>query len=84
MYFMKYYREGKGVCMLEGHIAVEIRDHALKAISELSQVLHVIAGRCAQEDYERIKKGVGLSIGTIQCELLDIIYAEHVDGNDLK
>ena len=70
--------------MLERHIAVETRNHALKAISELSWVLHVIAGRCSQEDYERIKKGVGLSIGIIQCELLDIIYAEHSDLNDLK
>jgi hypothetical protein len=25
-----------------------------------------------------------LSIGIIQCELLDIIYAEHSDLNDLK
>jgi hypothetical protein len=70
--------------MIEKQIAVETRDHALKAISELSQMLNVIHGRCSHEDYERIKKGIGLSIGIIQCELLDIIYAEHPDLNDLK
>ena len=75
---------GNVVCMIERHIAVEARDHALKAISELSQALHLITERCSQEDFERIKKGIGLSIGVIQCELLDIIYAEHSDLTDLK
>jgi hypothetical protein len=70
--------------MIEKSCAIGAREHALKAISELSQILNVTQGRCSQEEYERIKKGVGLSIGKIQSDLLDVIYAEHPDLDDLR
>ena len=70
--------------MIEKECAIEIREHALKAISELSQVLNVSQSRCSQEEYERIKKGVGLSIGKIQSDLLNVIYTAYPELDDLK
>lgn len=70
--------------MIEKQCATEIRELALKAISELTRTLNVSQDRCSKEIYEQIKKGVGLSIGHIQTELLDVIYAVYPELDDLK
>jgi hypothetical protein len=70
--------------MIEKQCALDIKDHALKAITELTQLLNTSQGRCSQEEYERIKKGIGLSIGKIQTDVLDVVYAVHPELNDLS
>lgn len=70
--------------MIEKQCALDIKDHALKAITELTQLLNTSQGRCSQEEYERIKKGIGLSIGKIQTDVLDVVYAIHPELNDLS
>jgi hypothetical protein len=64
--------------------AVEIKERGLKAVQELSAILVFIRGRCSDEEFQKVKRGVGLSIGRIQTELLDLIYSEHPDLSDLK
>ena len=70
--------------MIEKQCATEICELALKAISELSQSLNISRGRSSEEEYELIKRGVGLSIGKIQTDLLDVIYAAYPELDDLK
>ncbi len=70
--------------MIEKQCALDIRGHALKAITELTQLLNTSKGGCSQEEYERIKRGIGLSIGKIQTDVLDIVYAAHPELNDLS
>ena len=70
--------------MIDKVCATKTRECALNAVSELSQVLNVSLNRCTAQEYEQIKKGVGLSIGTIQCELLNIIYATYPELDDLN
>ena len=70
--------------MIEKKCAVEIHEHALKAISELSQALNLSQNRCSLEKYEQIKRGVGLAIGEIPTEILEKIYAEFPELNDLQ
>lgn len=70
--------------MMEKECAIEARECALKSITELSRLLDVCRGRCSDDDYERLRKGVGLSIGRIQTDVLDVIYATHPDLDDLK
>jgi hypothetical protein len=70
--------------MIDKQCAVEIREYALKAIAELSRALNASQGRCSEEDYEKIKKGVGISIGRIQSDLLDHIYTAFPELDDLK
>lgn len=63
--------------MIEKECAVEVQESALKAISELSRLLEACRGRCSDDDYERLRRGVGLSIGRIQTELLDVVYSAY-------
>jgi hypothetical protein len=68
---------------LEKDDAVEIRDHALKAIRELMDVLYISKDKCDPEQYEQIKRCVGLSIGRIQMETLEIINTAFPELDDL-
>lgn len=70
--------------MIERQCAIEIRELALRAVSELSDVLQVSRGRCSENEYNRLRKGVGLAIGTIQGRLLDMISVEYPDLDDLR
>jgi hypothetical protein len=64
--------------------AIEIQKHALDSIAELMEILRVSHGACSPDMYEKIKRGVGLSIGRIQMELLEIINHAYPDLDDLK
>jgi hypothetical protein len=64
--------------------ATEMRKHGLGAIEELSRLLNIALETCPPEQYKQIKRGVGLSIGRIQLEVLDVIYAAYPDLNHLK
>ncbi len=69
--------------MLEKDDAVQIRDHALKAIRELMDLLYISKDKFDAEQYEQIKRCVGLSIGRIQMEILEIINAAYPELDDL-
>jgi hypothetical protein len=56
----------------------------LEAVSQLSRVVLFSRGRCSQEEFERIKKAVGLAVGQIQAEILDAIYSRYPELDDLK
>jgi hypothetical protein len=71
--------------MIEKQCALEMKEHALKAIEELTTLLNVSRSRCSQASSDKIKMGTGLAIAKIQTELLDsIIYAEYPELDDLK
>jgi hypothetical protein len=70
--------------MIRRQCALEIRDLALKAVPELSDALEMSRAKCSDEEYERIRNGAGLVIGTIQSRLLDIISEAYPDLDDLR
>ncbi len=71
--------------MINKQDAIQMRDHALKAISELSSILNVVgSGKSSEEEYARVKKGVGISIGRIQTDILDLINSAYPELDDLK
>jgi hypothetical protein len=63
--------------------AIIIRDHALKAIQELMTLFHFSIDKCSPEHHEQIKRGVGLSIGKIQIEILELINKAYPELDDL-
>ena len=69
--------------MIEKQCAIEIQEHALKAVAELSLLLNLSRNRCSPEKYEQIKQGVGFSIGRIQMGILQIVIAEYPELDDL-
>ena len=64
--------------------ASEMQEYGLKAIENLTLLLDKARDCCSNELYEQLRKGVGLSIGRIQLELLDVICAIHPDLDDLR
>lgn len=62
--------------MMTKETAIEIQQHALHAVEALHDALTTSLDNCSTEDFELIRRGVGLSIGTIQMELLEIINAQ--------
>jgi hypothetical protein len=63
--------------------AIAMRDHGVKAIRELMDLLYFALERCSPEDCELIKRGVGLSIGKIDEVVLGIIYSQYPELDDL-
>lgn len=57
-------------------IAAEINKLTLEAIEKLVAILYVDN---RYDSYEHVKKGVGLSIGRIQTDILELLYKEHPD-----
>ena len=69
--------------MMEKNIAIEIQELALDAVHALAKA-HTCASGCSEEERRRIERGVGLSIGRIETELLGVIYAAYPELDDLK
>lgn len=69
--------------MLKKDDATEIRDHGLKAVQELMDLLQISKDKCSPQQHEQIKRGVGLSIGKIQMEILEVINAAYPELDDL-
>ena len=57
--------------------AIEMRNHGVKAIRELMDLLYFALERCSPEECESFKRGVGLSIGRIDEVVLGIIYGQY-------
>lgn len=73
-----------GVLMVTKKVALLCQKNALRAITDLTAILFAIKEKCSDEDYQIIKRGVGLSIGRIQMELLEPIYRQHPEIDHLK
>lgn len=69
--------------MITKEIAIEVHAASRRVIVELSTLLRAAEASCSGEDYERIKRGIGLTIGTIQVELMDLLYVDHPELDDL-
>ena len=69
--------------MLKKEDAKIIRDHALKAIQELMTLSYFSAEKCSLEQHEQLKRGVGLSVGRIQMEILEVINRAYPELDDL-
>jgi hypothetical protein len=70
--------------MIQRNAAIAIQRYSLEAIVALNRALNSSIDKCSHEDFELIKRGVGLSIGKIQMELLEVINAQYPDLDDLK
>jgi len=69
--------------MIEKKCAIEMQVAALNAITELTKLLNMSKDRCSIDEYEKIKEGVGRSIGHIQMDILEVIIAEYPELDDL-
>ena len=59
--------------MIEKDAAVEIYRHASGACKELTSALNSVIGRCSEDDFMLIRRGIGRCLGDIQMDVLEII-----------
>ena len=69
--------------MKDRRSAKQLRNRSLAAVSQLSQILLLGRDRCSPEEFERIKKAVGLAIGQVQSEVLEPVYSRYPDLDEL-
>jgi hypothetical protein len=72
-----------GEDMIDRQSAVEIRQHARNAVSELSRLLHASENRGSQEEYDDLRLGVGRCIAAIDEYLLKTVYNKYPEMDDL-
>jgi hypothetical protein len=68
---------------LNRQFAEQARDHALKAISELSALLVAGESGLPKPEFQAPKQAVASIIGLIERDVLASIYAKHRDLDDL-
>lgn len=73
-----------GVAMIDKTCAIDVKENAMSAITELTSALRICEGRCSPEEYEEIRKGVGLSIGAVHDGLLREIFRLYRELNHLR
>lgn len=64
--------------------AKEIQVNILRAIEHLSLALIAAKDKCSDDDYEKIKKSIGILIGKADTEILCFIYEKYPELNHLK
>lgn len=64
--------------------AIEVKKLSLDAVRDLTSILYVLGNNLSQDEYEKLKEGVGRSIGEIQIRLLDLIYSQYPELDDLS
>ena len=69
--------------MKDKQAASEIKKLSLSAIRDLTEILNVSRDSCSEEEFDCLRKGVGIAIGNIQTSVLDVIYSEHPELDDL-
>lgn len=70
---------------MKKEFAIYCRDNSLLAIEEFSKILiRAQQGGCAAEEYSILQKEIGIIIGKVQMGILETVYSEYPDLDDLK
>lgn len=77
-------QEGLTNKMIEKNLSVQIKKRSLAAIAELDSIVSDVRDKCTEEDFKIIKHGVGMSIIKIIDNLLEPIYRQHPELDDLR
>ncbi|MBP9663043.1 MAG: hypothetical protein KBD94_00370 [Pyrinomonadaceae bacterium] len=70
--------------MLNIENAIKVKERTLQAIRELDAILLDLRGHCSETNFEKIKYGVGRSIGGITMDILDPVLQQHPEIDDLR
>jgi|KBSMisStaDraftv2_1062788.scaffolds.fasta_scaffold1884514_1 hypothetical protein len=63
--------------------AIRVQQSGRAAVTILVAMLEQVENDCSKKEFETIKRGVGLTIGRLQMELLEPLYVQHPDIDDL-
>jgi len=68
---------------MDKETAIEIKSRTLGIVAQLSELLIFCEKTCASNEYESIRKGIGLIIGRLQSIILDSVYRNFPELDDL-
>jgi hypothetical protein len=60
-------------------LAAGIKEKALAAVEELTSILDIVKDKVPAEEFEQIKKGTGLAIGSIEMHVNAQLYRQFSD-----
>lgn len=63
-------------------LAVRIKGKALAAVEELASILDIVKDEIPSHEFEQVKKGVGLAIGSIEMQVNVQLYRQFPDLED--
>jgi hypothetical protein len=69
---------------MEKQDAIEMQQHGLRAMEELSDLLNIASDRCSKDEFELLKRGVAQSLGRILMEVLEVLYQQFPEIDHLK
>ena len=69
---------------MDKETAEQIKQGSINAITELSKILFEVQHTCPPDEFEVIRRGVGLTIGRIQLEILNFVYDQFPEMDHLK
>ncbi len=64
--------------------AIIVKKRCLAAIKELDSILRDSQAEYDTEEFDRLKRAVGLTIGKITIEILDPVLQQHTEIDDLR
>ena len=70
--------------MIQIEVAINIKERVLAVVAELGSIVSDVKDSLSPDDLEIVMHGAGLSIGTIGTELLEPIFRQHPEIDDLK
>lgn len=70
--------------IMDKSTAIQVQERALTAVKELMAILSETEGKCSGETYQRIKRGVGISVGEVQMGILEVINELYPEIDDLR
>jgi hypothetical protein len=73
-----------GAPVMTKEAATQIRDMAIKAIADLSELLKRAEGNCSVKEFEKLRRSVANMIALIDKDILWGIYSQYPDLDDLK
>ena len=73
-----------GFSMIKQNDALRIQRLALSAVESLTAALDVSVATASPEVQEELKRGIGITIGLIQTEVLAVLYQFHPDIDPLS
>jgi hypothetical protein len=59
--------------------AVEVNKRALAAVGALVSILDIVKDKVAAEEFEQVKKGIGLAMGSIEIHVNATLYRQFPD-----
>lgn len=73
-----------GASSMNKNSALSIKDYALQSVENLSKVLIAAKnGGCTGVEYEILHKNIGMLIGNIQMKILEHVYEQYPELDDL-